>query len=95
MQHAGNTLTKLLPRCQTALIFSLCCALLPALKNQVGFSPDLAYALAACRYRAGDLSGAAAVLADVVQAGVQLHPELGIGTQTEGMEVGRVAGPTL
>lgn len=69
--------------------------MLPALKNQVGFSPDLAYALAACRYRAGDLSGAAAVLADVVQAGVQLHPELGIGTQTEGMEVGRVAGPTL
>lgn len=55
--------------------------------NQVGFSPELAYALAACRYRGGDLPGAAAALAEVVQAGVQLHPELGIGTQTEGMEV--------
>ncbi|PRW32971.1 TPR repeat-containing isoform B [Chlorella sorokiniana] len=54
--------------------------------QMVGFSPELAYGLAACRYRAGDLSGAAAALADVVQAGVQLHPELGIGTQTEGME---------
>ena len=55
---------------------------------QGGYTPELAYSLAACQYRGGDLAGAAASLAQVVQAGVQQHPELGIGTQTEGMEVG-------
>lgn len=55
---------------------------------QLGYSPDLAYALAACQYRAADYVGAASGLAELIQLGVQAHPELGIGTQTEGLEVG-------
>lgn len=76
-------------KCSSSTKLTLC-----QCPQQVGFAPELAYALAACRYRGGDLSSAAAALADVVQAGVQLHPELGIGTQTEGMEVSRGVGCT-
>jgi tetratricopeptide repeat protein 30 len=50
-------------------------------------SPELAYAVAACQYRLRDHASALATLSQIVEAGVQLHPELGIGTQTEGMEV--------
>ena len=53
-----------------------------------GHTPELAYAVAACQYRQHDFPAALASLADIVEAGVQQHPELGIGTQTEGMEVG-------
>lgn len=65
---------------------------LPSTHPQLGYSAELAYAVAACQYRQGDFSGAAASLADIVELGVQQHPELGIGTQTEGMEVGRWVG---
>lgn len=75
-----------LEACSCAVFSAL--LLLPLYNHhQVGYSPELVYSLAVCQYRAGDLSGAAATLAEVVEAGVQQHPELGIGTQTEGMEV--------
>lgn len=56
--------------------------------QMVGYSPELAYAVAACQYQQRDYTSALASLAEIVQAGVQRHPELGIGTQTQGMEVG-------
>ncbi len=52
-----------------------------------GHTPALAYAVAVCQYRQHAMPAALASLADIVEAGVQQHPELGIGTQTEGMEV--------
>ncbi|KAL4422716.1 hypothetical protein ABPG75_008913 [Micractinium tetrahymenae] len=54
--------------------------------QMVGYSPELAYAVAACQYQQRDYAGALASLAEIVEAGVQRHPELGIGTQTQGME---------
>ena len=53
----------------------------------VGQSAELAYATAVCQYHQGDYPAALASLAEIVEHGVQQHPELGIGTQTEGMEV--------
>ena len=53
----------------------------------VGQSAELAYATAVCQYRQRDYPAALASLAEIVEQGVQQHPELGIGTQTEGMEV--------
>ena len=55
------------------------------------YCPELVYAVAACQYRQGQLAAALGTLAGVVEAGVHLHPELGIGTQTEGMQVGQCA----
>jgi len=58
--------------------------------QMVGYSPELAYGVAACQYQQRDYAGALASLGDIVAAGVQQHPELGIGTQTQGMEVSMV-----
>lgn len=91
----GSCLAALLPFSPRTLLVTRCLhppAHPPSASPQGGYTPELAYSLAACQYRGGNLAGAAASLAQVVEAGVQQHPELGIGTQTEGMEVGGAGG---
>ncbi|KAI3430438.1 hypothetical protein D9Q98_005033 [Chlorella vulgaris] len=48
-----------------------------------GGSAELAYALAVCHYRRRDFQASIASLAQIVEAGAQQYPELGIGAQTE------------
>jgi tetratricopeptide repeat protein 30 len=52
-----------------------------------GGSAELAYALAVCHYRRRDFQASIASLAQIVEAGAQQYPELGIGAQTESQGV--------
>ncbi len=55
--------------------------------QMVGYTPELAYAVAACHYRLRDYGAALKVVAEIIELGVREHPELGIGSQSEGVEV--------
>ncbi|GAB4820179.1 hypothetical protein N2152v2_007225 [Parachlorella kessleri] len=55
--------------------------------QMMGYTPELAYALAACHYRLRDFASALKVVAEIIELGVREHPELGIGSQSEGVEV--------
>lgn len=55
--------------------------------QMVGYRPELAYAVAACHYKLKDYASALKVVAEIVELGVREHPELGIGSQSEGVEV--------
>ncbi|WIA22247.1 hypothetical protein OEZ85_004572 [Tetradesmus obliquus] len=52
-----------------------------------GSQPELQYNLALCCYKLKQYSQALKHLAEIVEKGVREHPELGIGSQLDGMEV--------
>lgn len=53
----------------------------------VGYAPELVYAIGACHYKLKDFAAALKVIAEIIELGVRKHPELGIGSQSEGIEV--------
>ncbi|CAD5212330.1 unnamed protein product [Bursaphelenchus xylophilus] len=59
-----------------------------------GFQADLAYSLALCHYQLGETEQTMRYIADIVERGVKDHPELGVGTVTDGIEV-RSVGNTM
>ncbi|CAD5207550.1 unnamed protein product [Bursaphelenchus okinawaensis] len=59
-----------------------------------GFQADLAYSLALCHYELGETEQTMRYIADIVERGVKDHPELGVGTVTDGIEV-RSVGNTI
>ncbi|KAF6262654.1 hypothetical protein COO60DRAFT_1268016 [Scenedesmus sp. NREL 46B-D3] len=52
-----------------------------------GSQPELQYNLALCCYKLKQYSQALKHLAEIVEKGVREHPELGVGSQLEGLEV--------
>ncbi|VDO51841.1 unnamed protein product, partial [Brugia timori] len=60
-----------------------------------GYQPCLAYSIALCHYQMHNYSQALKFIADIIDQGVQNHPELSIGMATEGMEVSSVGNTRL
>jgi len=52
-----------------------------------GYSPDLAYNIALCYYRTQQFGPSLKHLAEIIERGVREHPELSVGSYTDGMEV--------
>jgi tetratricopeptide repeat protein 30 len=56
-------------------------------QNALGFKPDLAYNIALTYYQMKQYGSSLKHIAEVIERGIRDHPELGIGSNTEGVEV--------
>jgi hypothetical protein len=52
-----------------------------------GYAADLAYNIALCYYRQGQYGPALKHIAEIIEKGVREHPELSVGSNTDGIEV--------
>jgi len=55
--------------------------------NTAGYQCDLAYNMALCHYKMKQLAPSLKHIADIIEKGVKEHPELGVGSNAEGIEV--------
>uniref|UniRef100_A0A7S0YIU3 Tetratricopeptide repeat protein 30 n=1 Tax=Hemiselmis tepida TaxID=464990 RepID=A0A7S0YIU3_9CRYP len=55
--------------------------------NVLGYQPELAYNIALCHYRLKQFGPAMKHIADIIEKGVREHPELSVGSNTEGIDV--------
>mmetsp|Transcript_17248 Transcript_17248/g.19427 ORF Transcript_17248/g.19427 Transcript_17248/m.19427 type:complete len:644 (+) Transcript_17248:56-1987(+) len=55
--------------------------------NMVGYQCDLAYNIALCHYKMKQLAQSLKYIAEIIEKGVREHPELGVGSNSEGIEV--------
>ena len=55
--------------------------------NMVGYSPDLAYNIALCYYREKQFINSLKYISEIVEKGVRNHPELSVGSRTDGMDI--------
>jgi len=53
----------------------------------IGYQAELAYNVALCHYKTKQFGPAMKNIAEIIEKGVREHPELGIGSNTEGMDV--------
>ncbi|VDK87520.1 unnamed protein product [Litomosoides sigmodontis] len=60
-----------------------------------GYQPCLVYSIALCHYQMRNYSQSLKFIADIIDRGVQDHPELSIGLATEGLEVSSVGNTRL
>ncbi|XP_051022103.1 tetratricopeptide repeat protein 30B [Acomys russatus] len=70
-----------------------CSKFLAALQAS-GYQPDLSYNLALAYYSSRHYAPALKHIADIIERGIRQHPELGVGTTTEGIDV-RSVGNTV
>lgn len=52
-----------------------------------GYSCDIAYNIALCHYKLKQLAPSLKHIADIIEKGVREHPELGVGSNSDGVEV--------
>ena len=55
--------------------------------NITGYQCDIAYNIALCYYKTNQLAASLKHIADIIEKGVREHPELGVGSNSEGVEV--------
>ena len=55
--------------------------------NLTGCQCDIAYNIALCYYRTKQLAPSLKHIADIIEKGVREHPELGVGSNSDGVEV--------
>lgn len=55
--------------------------------NLSGYQCDIAYNIALCYYKLKQLAPSLKHIADIIEKGVREHPELGVGSNSEGVEV--------
>ncbi len=55
--------------------------------NTLGYQPDLAYNVALCYYRQKQYGPALKHIAEIIERGVRNHPELSVGSNTDGIDV--------
>lgn len=55
--------------------------------NKTGLQPELAYNVALCHYQLKQYGLALKQVAAIIEKGVREHPELGIGANTDGLNV--------
>ncbi|KAG1657935.1 hypothetical protein FOA52_003014 [Chlamydomonas sp. UWO 241] len=53
----------------------------------IGYQPELQYNIALCFYKIKQYGDALKYLAEIIERGVREHPELSVGSNTDGMEV--------
>lgn len=54
--------------------------------SALGFKPDLTYNIALCHYRMQQYGPSLKAIAEIIEKGIEEHPELNIGSNTEGNE---------
>jgi tetratricopeptide repeat protein 30 len=54
----------------------------------LGYQPDIAYNIALCHYCLKQFGPALKFIAEIIEKGVREHPELSVGSNTDGIEVG-------
>lgn len=55
--------------------------------NSLGYQADLAYNIALCYYREKQYGPALRNISEIIEKGVRNHPELSVGSNTDGMDV--------
>jgi tetratricopeptide repeat protein 30 len=55
--------------------------------NTMGYQADLAYNISLCYYRERQYGPALRTIAEIIDKGIRNHPELSVGTTTDGMDV--------
>ena len=55
--------------------------------NTMGYQADLAYNVALCYYREKQYGPALRTIAEIIDKGIRNHPELSVGSNTDGIEV--------
>jgi len=55
--------------------------------NTLGYQADIAHNIALCDYQMGEFGPAMKVISEIIEKGVRQHPELGVGSNAEGIEV--------
>merc|ERR1719454_1813587 len=55
--------------------------------NKTGFVAELAYAIGLCYYHQRQYGPALKYIAEIIERGVREHPELSVGSQSEGVDV--------
>ncbi|XP_054844881.1 tetratricopeptide repeat protein 30B-like [Eublepharis macularius] len=70
------------------------CRKFASVMQVLGYCPELSYNMALCYYATKHYSLALQHLAEIIARGMQQHPELSVGTNTEGLDV-RSVGNTL
>jgi hypothetical protein len=55
--------------------------------KMLGYKPELLYNTALCHYKQKQYGPALKALAEVIERGVREHPELSVGSATEGLDV--------
>ena len=55
--------------------------------NMTGYQCDIDYNIALCYYKMKQLAPSLKHIADIIEKGVREHPELGVGSNSEGVEV--------
>lgn len=53
----------------------------------LGFQADVAHNIALCHYQLGDFAPAQKLIADIIERGVREHPELGVGSKADGIDL--------
>ena len=55
--------------------------------NTMGYQADLAYNIALCYFRMKQFGPALRTIAEIIDKGIRNHPELSVGTNTDGVDV--------
>merc|ERR1711871_82330 len=55
--------------------------------NTQGYVPELKYSVALCHYRQNSYGAALKDIAEIIERGVREHPELSVGSSTDGIDV--------
>merc|ERR1719230_870082 len=55
--------------------------------QKLGYKADLSYNIALCHYRKKEFGPALKFIAEIIERGVREHPELSVGSNTDGIEV--------
>ena len=53
----------------------------------MGYNCEIAYNIALCNYKMKQLATSLKNIAEIIEKGVREHPELGVGSNAEGIEV--------
>eukprot|EP01012_Entosiphon_sulcatum_P046546 TRINITY_DN625_c0_g1_i1.p1 TRINITY_DN625_c0_g1~~TRINITY_DN625_c0_g1_i1.p1 ORF type:complete len:674 (-),score=126.40 TRINITY_DN625_c0_g1_i1:16-2037(-) len=64
-------------------------------QSALGFKPDLAYNIALCYFKTKQYGPCLKHIAEIIERGIREHPELSIGSKTEGIEVRSVGNSQL
>merc|ERR1711871_499409 len=63
--------------------------------NTQGYVPELKYAVALCHYRQNSYGAALKDIAEIIERGVREHPELSVGSNTDGIDVRSVGNSSV
>jgi len=55
--------------------------------NSIGYNCELTYNIALCHYKMNQLAPSLKHIAEIIEKGVREHPELGVGSNADGIEV--------